>query len=775
MGLGWLLLSYLAVGAPDIVVAPDGNDLGPGTAQDPFATPARAQLAARERLARQPAVEVTVELRAGTYALAEPLRCTAADNRTTWAAAAGARVVFSGGRRIAGWRRGEGGVWSAPVPKGWAFRQLVVNGTPAQRAQYPNTGWLRLRAATLSEDRASYTVDLAPGEVKRWPGWQEAELVACGNWEINRKRLSAIDEATGRVTLLPPHSGGHDALRPGPGRPCRFEGAVSFVDQPGEWAVDPAAGQVSYLPRPGEDLTTAEVIAPRLTRLVELNGTKEAPVRLLRFSGITFAHADWAFPEYGFSGIQAGWHTWPAPGQKGWAWDQWKCIEPAVSAEYAEDCSFRDGAFLWLGGVAVRLGRACHGSVVEGNRVRWVGSNGIMVGHDAWDADSPDDVPRNVLVANNHVSECGLADWGAVGIWASFCGGLKVSHNLVHGLPYSGISVGWQWNDKPTGARNNIVEANHVYDVMNRLCDGGCLYTLGLQPGSEVVGNLFHDARRSDFAQGAPNNGIFFDEGSTGWHVEGNLIYNTSAEPIRFNASGHDRMTWGENTLGMTRMAPGRRGLALACDGAAGLTEPHRDALEPASLTAEAWVWVDALPGGEDPRRWIVSKNDNEWADGHWALMLQDDRVGAYLNIGGGQAKMLDAWSQAGLLKTGVWQHLALTYDAKDLVVYLDGAEVARGAIGKPRTQGRGPFAIGGRPDRYIGLHGRVDEVRVYGEALSAAQVRARYVAAGADAPGDRPTVGRWSFDEQADAAAKLAAMELSAGLEPRYRARLGD
>jgi hypothetical protein len=125
-----------------------------------------------------------------------------------------------------------------------------------------------------------------------------------------------------------------------------------------------------------------------------------------------------------------------------------------------------------------------------------------------------------------------------------------VAHNLVYDLPYTGISVGWQWNPQPTACKENLVEYNDVYDVMKRLCDGGCIYTLGFQPGTVIRGNHLHDVRRSQFAQGAPNNGMFIDEGSKGFLFEQNVIYNTSGELVRFNQCQQDWHTWRGNHFG---------------------------------------------------------------------------------------------------------------------------------------------------------------------------------------------------------------------------------
>jgi len=86
---------------------------------------------------------------------------------------------------------------------------------------------------------------------------------------------------------------------------------------------------------------------------------------------------------------------------------------------------------------------------------------------------------------------------------------------------------------------------------MKMLADGGAIYTLGYQPGTVLRGNLLHDVYRSAFAHGgAPNNGIFFDQGSKGFLVEDNIIYNTSGEPIRFNQTSQENLTFNNNSFG---------------------------------------------------------------------------------------------------------------------------------------------------------------------------------------------------------------------------------
>lgn len=120
--------------AVDLYVAPNGNDVNPGTKERPFASWERAREAAREAKAGG---AVTVYVRGGHYELAQGLEFTAADSGTAerpivWCAYQEERPVVSGGTLVTGWRRQDERLWAADVPwvreQGRPFYQLFVNG-----------------------------------------------------------------------------------------------------------------------------------------------------------------------------------------------------------------------------------------------------------------------------------------------------------------------------------------------------------------------------------------------------------------------------------------------------------------------------------------------------------------------------------------------------------------------------------------------------------------------------------------------------------------------
>ncbi len=544
-------------------IAPDGADTNPGSIDKPVATLVRAQQLVREQIQSDPTEPVRVVLRGGRYQLTSPLVFAAEDSGTTlagvtYAAYPGEVPRLSGGRIITGWQKKNNDLWEASIPAvaagQWSFRQLYADQKRLDRGRYPTDGLLTI--AGVSDDVKTLAFEQPlPDDIEIG----DVELIVIQNWSIARALiLSATDH---EVTCATPLGWvGHSATTASKGKPAYLENHPQFITQPEQWYLNRKDGRLILKMAPGEKPDQKKIVAPLLETLLIVAGTPETPVRNIKFEGLVFEHAAWQLPADGYGGIQAGYNNIACiPDEL-----PEKAMPVAVKLKYAEDCLFENCRFVHIGPSAVGFSAGSRRNRLVGCEIGDVGGNGIHVG---WpdepiavldqDWENPADVPVDNEICQCYVHHCAAENYGCVGIFAAFSANTRIHHNHVCEMPYTGISIGYRWNSTPTSQQHCLVAYNQIHDVMTKLADGGGIYTLGLQPGTTLRGNWIYNVYRSAYAHGgAPNNGIFFDEGSMGFLVEDNVINQTSGHPIRFNQNKKEWHTWRTNSFGEPEIDP---------------------------------------------------------------------------------------------------------------------------------------------------------------------------------------------------------------------------
>jgi len=99
-----------------------------------------------------------------------------------------------------------------------------------------------------------------------------------------------------------------------------------------------------------------------------------------------------------------------------------------------------------------------------------------------------------------------------------------IQHNLIHDFAQIGISSGWSWGYAATNSHDNLIAYNNIYNIgLNQLSDMGCVYTLGVQPNTQILNNLCHDVWSYDYGGW----GLYTDEGSTATTWLYNVVYRT--------------------------------------------------------------------------------------------------------------------------------------------------------------------------------------------------------------------------------------------------------
>ncbi len=561
----FLILAPLASPA-QVVVSHFGNDAGPGTFAEPFATPERAQEAVRLLRKQHPDRGVVVLLRRGVYRLSKPLHFGPEDGGNEnadviWTILPGEHVKFSGGVEINDWTEDSDGFLRAKLPAAMAGQKIndvYFNHQRLTLARYPNQGkWLRVDKAG-PDRRTSFTFS-DPSASEYSSNTEGLFVHLLHDWSTSRAPVAEIDWAKGYLkTRAPigcraPHYA-IDNFEPHP----RFalEGLPMFLDERGEWAVDSISGELvvvppDSLPEMGIVATAESMHAeiPLLQRLIEIKGTESNPVRNLHFIGIQFQHADFTPPIDGWAGAQASMHERRDGGDRVTE----RIFAPAaIQVEFAQNCSMESCHLSQVGGSGIWLGRGCKNTTLRLCSFQDIGANGINIGEDSsrlvdgqpwWKSSDLQDpqLARKVRVEGCFVSKVGARYGGGVGIWIGFAAECEIAFNHIQYTPYTGLSVGWVWSPEAAPSGGHIIEKNEIENTMQLLSDGGCIYTLGRQPGTVIRGNHLHHVPRH--AGRAPSNGIFIDEGTTGISIEGNWIHDIGHAPIRFHRSGKNRIT----------------------------------------------------------------------------------------------------------------------------------------------------------------------------------------------------------------------------------------
>lgn len=476
--------------------------------------------------------DIVVNLRGGTYSITSPLTLTASDSglndhSVIWQAYGSEKPVLSGGTSLSGgWILIDAakniyrktGVTSV-------FRDLSVGTSastvPAIRARQPNlTSNANLGAfqRVVDVDPTSATYRVAVNEVAAWNNLQNVEMVDLPHWYHNRLRVASYttDSTYAYVTFQSPESG--VAFAKGASfyqnSAYYWENAYEFLDAPGEWYLDDPADNLYYIPRAGEDMATASVVAGVTPTLLNFAGTAAAPVENVQVRGLEFTHTGWDGPSS--SGLVASQAVRPVYGS---------AIPEAVHVQYAQNIRFNGNTFQQLASEAISFTVGVKNSRIVGNTFAAIGANAVVLDERGVKNPSATDQTESVLVANNTFAGMGKTYDNGDAIVAYFVKDTVIEHNTISDTSYTAIQVGGQTGGNvDAGMSSNIIRFNDIHDFMQVHDDGGGAYTLGRQPGTQVFQNWIHGFARSPWASTYPIAGAYLDNYSEYITVECNAI-----------------------------------------------------------------------------------------------------------------------------------------------------------------------------------------------------------------------------------------------------------
>lgn len=136
----------------------------------------------------------------------------------------------------------------------------------------------------------------------------------------------------------------------------------------------------------------------------------------------------------------------------------------------------------------------------------------------------------------------------------------------------------------------------------------------------------------------------------------------------------------------------------------------------------EAWFITSA----SSTAQMILSKYTNSGAFAGYGLRVNTTgKVGYWLG---------DVWQEPATNYRGAWHHVVATLSGTTGTIYIDGSSVSTATRAASMTTSS-QFLISNDPGLGQGFDGNLDEVAIYGYALSAAQVTAHFNAASVSPP----------------------------------------
>jgi hypothetical protein len=184
----------------------------------------------------------------------------------------------------------------------------------------------------------------------------------------------------------------------------------------------------------------------------------------------------------------------------------------------------------------------------------------VLGGVSAADArpSSPDGVVRDNTIIGNYLSKVAAEYYDAAGIFVGYSRDATVSGNFITDVPWAGIAIGWGWglrdeggfpglsggtpdmwgiNTTPTIMEGNQITDNTITRFLQKLWDGGAIYTTGFQDGDVsdgLNGTVIARNYAYDKTPLAGSNIFYTDGGSRFLQLDHNISFGNDQGYVNF-------------------------------------------------------------------------------------------------------------------------------------------------------------------------------------------------------------------------------------------------
>ncbi len=417
-----------------------------------------------------------------------------------------------GGRRITQWEPKNEILWRAKLPEvkegTWDFRMLMVNDRYAERAHFPQEGFLIHETDFDVTWKSTYeggferqptyeeltTLKFKPVDIPSSLEPKNAELTVFHMWDESLVGVKQIDWETHTITFSNPAGWPPGAFA----KYYQFDkryivwNTEEGLQQPGQWYLNRAEGELVYWPKEGEDMTEVAIYAPVLENVLVLEGDTDHTVEDIELRNFTVSLANAPLMSGAFGA---------------------KLFDGAIALRKVKSCTLQQLTIKNIGAHGIKADgdhvtiESCHVSNAGAGAIRITGSQAKI--HNNYIHDIGKTFPSAIALYVGATDPNVPEEWEA-GRSYSDC---VISHNELHDVPYAAICA---------GGKNLIIEKNLIYRAMQNLYDGAGIY-ITFCTNAVVRNNFIRDIKD---APGAGTSAYYLDEKAIDCLVEGNVEIN---------------------------------------------------------------------------------------------------------------------------------------------------------------------------------------------------------------------------------------------------------
>ncbi|UJR14456.1 hypothetical protein I4U23_001453 [Adineta vaga] len=416
------------------------------------------------------------------------------------------KASVSGGIPVTGWISMGGNVYQANVTTSVFINQLFVNTQRIPRTRVPMnpSTYLQYEAPLSDPNQARYGFHYADGQFdSSWP-LNDTMVVVYHSWTTSHHYIDKLDSNRTILFTNPSDRPIGAAVAQGQRRfhvenMCTALSANTFCFV--------SATKTVYLATDGSyDPNQSEIITPINEIVMTVAGDDVTnPVEDIIINNIVIQHSAWNIDRTQQADAQAASFLTYA----------------SLYIANATAIIISDIEISHTGSYGVWIKEGTTNINILNSLVTDTGAGGIRIGQMIEPVPTP---TTSIHIISNEISYGGNVFPSGVAVISHRAMDVIIADNSIHHHRYTGISLGWTWSYAPSYTSNILVQGNYIYNTgQHILCDQGGIYTLGIQPGTVIHGNVIKNV----FSYAMYMWGIYLDEGTSQVVVSNNVVYNT--------------------------------------------------------------------------------------------------------------------------------------------------------------------------------------------------------------------------------------------------------